>query len=216
MTNRVNWFEISAPQRLMLFFCQVSTTGKFFVHGQFNVYTVQVHHVLVGRPGPIRFGIFIRIAWLHCLVVCSSGFFFSTTTKLQLFPDGRKPTGKPKKPSGIQFLMAGRQETADTNDSTGEMHFSWRTAVRKQFLTAVPDGLGLAGQDQLLSVQPSGNPVRRNTLTGILHLSRHSKPSGTNCVPDLSHITTNITHIFVHYTSTNHIRHSLWHMITTI
>ena len=92
---------------------------------------------------------------------------------LQFFPDDRKPTGKSKKPSGIVFLSASRQQTADRNSSTGKAHYSWRAAVRKQFLTAALDGLGYAGEDQLLSIQPSGNPDRNSAF-----LSCQYNPSG--------------------------------------
>lgn len=72
-----------------------------------------------------------------------------------------KPSGKPEKPTGIIFLTGSHQKSPDRNRSTGITNISWRSADRNQFLT---DGLRLAGQNLLLSVQLSGIFNRQESI----------------------------------------------------
>jgi hypothetical protein len=85
-----------------------------------------------------------------------------STTRLQFFPDGQKPSGLDTKPSGIIFPMVGRQEPAVRMTASGITCYSRRLSDKNPFLSVFPDGLEQPGKSFVLSEILSGIPVRKN------------------------------------------------------
>jgi hypothetical protein len=120
----------------------------------------------VNHPNPTECSIWLTRVYRHTELAIQpiSSLYLSilSTTGLQFFPDGQKPSGLDTKPSGIIFPTVGRQEPAVRMTASGITCYSRRLSDRNPFLSVFPDGLEQPGKSFVLSETLSGIPVRKN------------------------------------------------------